>query len=84
MIRDELWVFGYGSLIWNPGFPHVETALATLPGFHRSFCMRSIHHRGSVAAPGLVLALDPHPDSACRGMAFRVGLVKSVAVQHRG
>lgn len=72
MSREDLWVFGYGSLIWNPGFPHVETVLATLPGFSRSFCMRSIHHRGTVDAPGLVLALDPHPGAACEGMAFRV------------
>lgn len=72
MAQDDLWVFGYGSLIWNPGFPHVETVLATLPGFARSFCMRSIHHRGTVDAPGLVLALDPHPGAACQGMAFRV------------
>lgn len=72
MTQEDLWVFGYGSLIWNPGFPHVETVLATLPGFSRSFCMRSIHHRGTAEAPGLVLALDPHPGAACEGMAFRV------------
>ena len=46
-----LWVFGYGSLLWNPGFPHVETVLAVLEGYHRSFCMRSIHHRGTEAEP---------------------------------
>jgi len=68
----DLWVFGYGSLLWNPGFAHVETVLATLEGYHRSFCMRSIHHRGSVAEPGLVLALDALEGARCRGMAFRV------------
>ena len=47
-----LWVFGYGSLIWEPGFAPVERRIATLHGFHRSFCMRSIHHRGTVEAPG--------------------------------
>lgn len=67
-----LWVFGYGSLMWNPGFDHCERVLATLPGFARTFCMRSIHHRGTVENPGLVLALDPHPDQVCRGLAFRV------------
>ncbi|MCB1336848.1 MAG: gamma-glutamylcyclotransferase [Maritimibacter sp.] len=69
---EDLWVFGYGSLLWNPGFAHVESRLATLEGYHRSFCMRSIHHRGTEAEPGLVLALDAAPGAACEGMAFRV------------
>lgn len=69
---NDMWVFGYGSLLWNPGFPHVETAVATLHGYRRSFCMRSIHHRGTVAAPGLVLALDEVAGARCHGMAFRV------------
>ncbi len=68
----DLWVFGYGSLLWNPGFAHVESQLATLGGYHRSFCMRSIHHRGTEAEPGLVLALDAAADAVCRGIAFRV------------
>jgi cation transport protein ChaC len=72
MAGGDLWVFGYGSLLWNPGFAHVETAVAALPGYHRSFCMRSIHHRGTDAAPGLVLALDALPGAACHGLAFRV------------
>jgi len=67
-----MWVFGYGSLMWNPGFGVAEKAVATLGGHARTFCMRSIHHRGSTAAPGLVLALDPHPDACCIGLAFRV------------
>lgn len=65
------WVFGYGSLLWNPGFAPVETVRATLPGYHRSFCMLSIHHRGTEDDPGLVLALD-EADSACTGLALRV------------
>ena len=69
---EDLWVFGYGSLLWNPGFPHVETVLAVLEGYHRSFCMRSIHHRGTEADPGLVLALDAAEGARCRGIAFRV------------
>lgn len=67
-----LWVFGYGSLLWNPGFPVEEQRLATLHGFQRSFCMSSIHHRGTEERPGLVLALDPHEDAFCNGLAFRV------------
>ncbi|WP_158966353.1 gamma-glutamylcyclotransferase [Chachezhania sediminis] len=67
-----MWVFGYGSLLWNPGFPVAERAVATLDGYHRSFCMRSIHHRGTPEEPGLVLALDAAADSACTGLALRV------------
>jgi len=67
-----LWVFGYGSLLWNPGFEPVESRRAVLSGYHRSFCMLSIHHRGSEAEPGLVLALDAATDGQCTGVAFRV------------
>ncbi|MCT8159724.1 gamma-glutamylcyclotransferase [Pseudoruegeria sp. SHC-113] len=67
-----LWVFGYGSLMWNPEFPYAERVQATLTGYHRSFCMWSIHHRGTEADPGLVLALDPAEQAACCGLAFRV------------
>lgn len=69
---DAMWVFGYGSLIWNPEFPVAERQIARLTDWHRSFCMRSIHHRGSVEAPGLVLALDHAPGARCDGVAFRV------------
>ncbi len=67
-----LWVFGYGSLMWNPGFDYDERALGSLPGYARSFCMWSIHHRGTVEDPGLVLALDPHDTATCEGLGFRV------------
>ena len=67
-----MWVFGYGSLLWNPGFDVAQEVMATLPGWSRSFCMRSIHHRGSEAEPGLVLALDAAPEAACAGVALRV------------
>jgi cation transport protein ChaC len=67
-----MWVFGYGSLIWDPGFPVAESHVARLPGWHRSFCMRSIHHRGTPEAPGLVLALDRAAGAHCDGVAFRV------------
>ena len=67
-----MWVFGYGSLLWNPGFDYAQSQLATLAGYHRSFCMRSIHHRGTPEAPGLVLALDEQRGALCHGMAFQV------------
>jgi cation transport protein ChaC len=71
-MTEPLWVFGYGSLIWHPGFAVAERAVARLDGWHRSFCMRSIHHRGTVDAPGLVLALDRAGGAHCDGVAFRV------------
>ena len=67
-----LWVFGYGSLLWNPGFEPAETRRAVLRGYQRSFCMLSIHHRGSEEEPGLVLALDAASDHQCTGLALRV------------
>ena len=68
-----MWVFGYGSLLWNPGFESVEQVRADLPGYRRSFCMLSIHHRGTPEDPGLVLALDAaEAADACAGLALRV------------
>lgn len=67
-----MWVFGYGSLIWDPGFPVAERHVARLTGWHRSFCMRSIHHRGTPDSPGLVLALDRAAGAHCDGVVFRV------------
>ncbi|MBD3676920.1 MAG: gamma-glutamylcyclotransferase [Rhodobacteraceae bacterium] len=72
MGQGPLWIFGYGSLMWNPGFPVAERVLATLPGYARTFCMWSIHHRGTPEKPGLVLALDEHHEAACHGLAFAV------------
>ncbi|MGY6696101.1 MAG: gamma-glutamylcyclotransferase [Roseinatronobacter sp.] len=68
---QSIWVFGYGSLIWDPGFAFSNRALARLEGFRRSFCMRSIHHRGTVQNPGLVLALD-QGHGFCDGVAFEI------------
>ena len=68
----ELWVFGYGSLIWQPGFDFVEKRLATLTGYRRAFCMASIRYRGTPEAPGLVLALDRDAAGSCEGVAYRV------------
>ena len=53
-----MWVFGYGSLLWNPGFEVDDQQIGLMHDYARSFCMRSIHHRGTVENPGLVLALD--------------------------
>lgn len=76
----DLWIFGYGSLLWDPGFDPAEAVPAVLEGFHRSFCMLSIHHRGTVAEPGLVLALDATAGALCAGVAFRVSAVDAPAV----
>ena len=67
-----LWVFGYGSLLWNPGFKPAQTKTAVLHNYTRSFCMLSVHHRGTVADPGLVLALDALLGARCTGVAFQV------------
>lgn len=67
-----MWVFGYGSLLWNPGFEVAEQVVARLDGWHRSFCMRSIHHRGTEEDPGLVLALDAEAGAQCQGLALKV------------
>ena len=66
----DLWVFGYGSLMWRPGFPYVERHRAHLYGYHRSLCIFSHVHRGTPDAPGLVLGLDR--GGRCRGVAFRI------------
>ena len=64
------WVFGYGSLMWNPIFPIAESRPALLRGLHRSFCLWSKASRGTASEPGLVLALIP--GGACRGVAYRL------------
>jgi len=65
-----LWVFGYGSLMWNPGFPYDRRAAALLRGYHRRFCVYSHHYRGTPEQPGLVLGLAR--GGSCRGVAFEV------------
>jgi len=67
------WVFGYGSLIWEPGFAFCDRRVATLRGYRRAFCMSSIVYRGTPEAPGLVLALDRGGAGAsCVGVAYQV------------
>lgn len=67
---EPLWVFGYGSLMWNPGFEHEARHIAVVHGLHRRLCVSSIRYRGTPEQPGLVLGLDK--GGSCRGYAFRV------------
>lgn len=64
------WVFGYGSLIWDPGFEFAESVLAQVHGYHRTFCIKSTRYRGTPEQPGVVLGLDR--GGSCIGMAFRL------------
>jgi glutathione-specific gamma-glutamylcyclotransferase len=66
----DVWFFAYGSLMWAPGFDHVEMQPALLRGYHRAFCVESRIYRGTPLRPGLVLGLDR--GGACRGRAFRI------------
>lgn len=68
--QEDFWIFGYGSLMWNPGFPHLASAPALLRGYHRAFCIYSYRYRGTPERPGLVLGLDR--GGCCRGRAFHV------------
>ncbi len=75
---EDFWVFGYGSLMWHPGFPHLEVRAAQLYGYHRHFCVFSHSYRGTEACPGLVLGLDR--GGSCHGLAYRVPAAESEEV----
>jgi cation transport regulator ChaC len=68
----EHWVFGYGSLVWRPGFPHVESAPAHVRGYSRRFWQGSPDHRGVPQAPGRVVTLVPEPGAVCWGVVYRI------------
>lgn len=67
---DNIWVFAYGSLMWNPAFHFAESTQATLYGYHRAFCLKTEIGRGNPDAPGLLLGLDR--GGCCKGLAYRV------------
>ncbi|MCY4259445.1 MAG: gamma-glutamylcyclotransferase [Rhodobacteraceae bacterium] len=77
---SKFWIFAYGSLLWNAGFEIAEQQCATLEGYERSFCMWSIHHRGTATRPGLVLALAKKTGFRCAGMALRCHSAQSQEV----
>jgi len=68
--NENIWIFGYGSLMWNPEFPFVQSALGHLCGYHRRFCLYSYSYRGTEETPGLVLGLDR--GGSCRGVLFEI------------
>ena len=70
----DIWVFAYGSLMWDPGFAFEAREPALLHGFHRAFCVSSPDHRGTRESPGLVLGLVR--GGSCRGFALRVAGVR--------
>lgn len=71
-VPDIEWIFGYGSLMWRPGFRFLDQRPAKLEGYHRAPCIYSHHHRGTIDVPGLVLGLDA--GGYCLGIAFRIDL----------
>ena len=77
--RNDLWVFGYGSLMWRPGFDYLEAHPARIWGWHRALCVWSIHYRGTRKKPGLVLGLDR--GGSCVGRVFRVAAEKTEDVK---
>jgi glutathione-specific gamma-glutamylcyclotransferase len=67
----EVWVFAYGSLIWNPDFDFDQERLGTVTGWHRSFCLGWVRlYRGTPERPGIMLAMDR--GGSCRGVVFRL------------
>jgi cation transport protein ChaC len=74
----DFWIFAYGSLMWDPGFAHLEARPARLIGWHRAFCLYSERYRGTPERPGLVLGLDR--GGSCLGRAYKVAAANGPAV----
>ncbi|WP_413204903.1 gamma-glutamylcyclotransferase [Rhodospirillum sp. A1_3_36] len=72
---DDIWVFAYGSLIWNPAFHFQERRVGLVRGWHRRFCLSTVMGRGTPECPGLVLGLDR--GGACKGIAYRVSAAQA-------
>lgn len=79
--QGDLWIFGYGSLMWDPGFPFLEREPALVSGYHRALCIYSNRWRGTPEQPGLVLGLDR--GGACHGIAYRVAAAEVEATIRR-
>ena len=75
--HHDLWVFGYGSLMWRPGFAFEEARRARVIGYRRCFCIYSVHHRGTPKRPGMVLGLDR--GGACAGIVYRVSAANAAS-----
>ena len=75
---SAIWLFAYGSIMWNPGFAYAESQPALLHGWHRTFCIYSYRYRGTPEKPGLVLGLDR--GGSCRGVAFRLPLAEAAGI----
>jgi len=71
-MREALWIFGYGSLVWRPSFPFAERRAAWIDGFARRFWQGSTDHRGVPGAPGRVVTLEPDAGARCFGVAYRI------------
>lgn len=72
--KSNLWVFGYGSLMWNPGFSYTEARRGKIYGYHRSLCLRSVRYRGTDSRPGLVFGLDR--GGSCTGMCYQLEVTR--------
>ncbi len=79
-MQDDLWIFGYGSLIWRPAFPHVERQPGWIDDFARRFWQASTDHRGMPDSPGRVVTLVPEAGARCWGMAYRVAAFQRAEV----